>query len=805
LTQSRNKKPGIRVRPTLGPGRRRGITIVIVARKLFSVLALIAIPLAGQRGTGELRLTVKDPAGLPLEAASSVVGQATQVRRQFTTGPDGLYSLRALPFGVYRVQVQRTGFAPFSSLVEIRSETPLDYHVTLGLSVVETTVIVSDSDTLLDAHRTGGLNQLGSDTLRDRRASQPGRAVLDLVDTQPGWLLEANGILHPRGAEYGVQYVVDGVPTFDNRSPAFAPALDVEELQSMNVLTGNYPAEYGRKLGGVIDVVTSRDTSPGFHGKAALQAGSFATQSGYLSGQYPFGKTTASASFDALHTERYLDPPVEQNYTNKASGGSAGARLERDLSDNDRIRLSVHSSRAGFLVPNEALQQQAGQRQDRDTQETVGQLSYQRVISPALLGSFHAMARDVSSALWSNPLSTPILPQQDRGFRESYWTASVSGHNGAHEWKAGADAIFSSINESFAYRITAFRLGSLPIFDPDTPATFRFAGRGQDREQSGFVQDLIRKGNFTFSAGLRWDRYSLLAQESAFSPRLGAAWHIPAAGLLLRASYDRAFQTPAIENILLASAEATRTLANAGVSLPLRPSRGDFYELGLSKTLLGRLRVDGSYFRRNIRDFADDNVLLNTGVSFPIAFANASIYGFESKIEIPHWGRFSGSLSYGNLNGKGRLPIAGGLFLEDGSAGLLSSNSEFAITQDQRNTARARIRYQAHPRFWIATGAGYGSGLPVESGALDPAVLVQQYGQRVVDRVNLDRGRVRPSFSLDVSVGADLWVHEKRSLRLQADAVNVTDRLNVINFAGLLSGTALAAPRGLAIRLQSQW
>src|SRR5207253_1219545 len=121
--------------------------------------------------------------------------------------------------------------------------------------------------------------------------------------------------------------------------------------------------------------------------------------------------------------------------------------------------------------------------------------------------------------------------------------------------------------------------------------------------------------------------------------------------------------------------------------------------------------------------------------------------------------------------------------------------------QDQRNTARARVRYQILPRLWLAGGASYSSGLPIElEGVPNRTVLVQQYGERVVDRVNLNRGRVRPSFSLDLSVGADLWVHEKRALRLQADALNLTDRLNVINFAGLLSGTALAAPRGVAIR-----
>jgi outer membrane receptor for Fe3+-dicitrate len=83
--------------------------------------------------------------------------------------------------------------------------------------------------------------------------------------------------------------------------------------------------------------------------------------------------------------------------------------------------------------------------------------------------------------------------------------------------------------------------------------------------------------------------------------------------------------------------------------------------------------------------------------------------------------------------------------------------------------------------------------------------LQQQYGQAVLDRVNFERGRVRPTFSLDVSAGADLWKHEKRSVRVQADVSNLTNRLNVINFAGLFSGTAVAPPRWAAARLQFEF
>ena len=80
-----------------------------------------------------------------------------------------------------------------------------------------------------------------------------------------------------------------------------------------------------------------------------------------------------------------------------------------------------------------------------------------------------------------------------------------------------------------------------------------------------------------------------------------------------------------------------------------------------------------------------------------------------------------------------------------------------------------------------------------------------QYGAPIVDRVNYDRGRVNPSFSISASVGVDLWRHEKRAVSVQGDVMNLTDRLNVINFAGLLSGTAITPPRSVGVRLRMEF
>jgi outer membrane cobalamin receptor len=766
--------------------------------RLLAVL-FVASGLFAQSEVGELRLAVVDATNLPVPSHVELTSSSNDYRLKLDTDAEGKLMARRVPFGRYTLRIEHAGFAPYSALVEIRSAIPLETTVPLSLSGVETTLVVSDSATLVDPHRTGASHRIGADTLRDQTSAAPGRSVVELINQQPGWLLEANAVLHPRGSEYQTQYVVNGMPITDNRSPAFAPEFEADDVQSMNVMTANYPAEYGRKLGGVIEVNTARDARAGFHGKAAASGGSFDTAGGYLAGQYGWARSTFTLTGQEARTSRYLDPPVEENFNNSGTTGSWSAHYERDWTDRDRIGLLARREQSRFLVPNELTQQTAGQRQDRSTAETVGQLSYQHIFSPQWIGDVRAMARDLSGALWSNTLATPIIASQDRGFREAYVKASASAHLGDHELKFGADADFASVNEAFAYRITNRRQ-----FDRDTPRNFAFADRRQDREQSWFAQDLLRIRNWTFSAGIRYDHYRLAVDEDAWSPRLAAAYYWRAADLVLRASWDRAFQTPAIENILLASSPAVSSLNDSVLRLPLRPSRGDFLEVGFTKGIARRVRLDGSYFRRAVDNFADDDLLLNTGVSFPISFRRAEIHGVEAKLEIPRWGPFSGFISYSNLLGVGYLPVTGGFFLGDEAAALLDSTDRFAISQDQRNTVQARVRWQISSRLWTALSGSYGSGLPVEFEG-DQATALAQYGQRIVDRVNFDRGRIRPSFSLDASAGFDLHRTERLGVRLQADIRNLTDRLNVINFAGLFSGTAVAAPRTYALRLVTEF
>jgi outer membrane cobalamin receptor len=617
------------------------------------------------------------------------------------------------------------------------------------------------------------------------------------VNSQPGWLYEGNAVLHPRGSEHQTQFVVDGIPLTDNRSPSFGPEIEADDLQSMNIYTAGIPAEYGRKMGGVIELNTQKDVQQGLHGQLVMSGGSFDSAGAFGQSQYTWGKNTVGASASGSRTDHYLNPVVPQNFSNTGTVGDFSGNYLRDLTDKDRLSFTVRREIARYDIPNELVQQQAGQRQTADNLETMGIVSYQHIFSSNVLADLRGMVRDNANNFNSNAESIPIELFQHNHFREGYFKGSVTVVHGRSEWKLGAESDSTFLNENLSYAIT-----DPTQFDPDTPLTFSFVGHRPDLEQSVFAQNLLRLGPWTVSAGLRWDHYQLLVNRQAVEPRLAASRYFRSADIVVHVSYDRIFQTPSFENILLSGSTAIQSLDSQNfLRLAVKPSQGNYYEAGFSKSFLGKLRLDGNVFRRDVKNYADDDQIQNTTVSFPIAFRKAEIYGAEGKIDLPNWNKFSGFLSYSYAVGSAWFPVTGGVFLgAEASAAEAQLSGHFPDSQDQRHTLRGRIRYQLHPRFWIAGGTQYDSGLPFEFGG-DSSTVAAQYGQQVLNRINFARGRIYPSFQLNASAGTDLYRSERVNTQLQVDGQNLTNVLNVIDFGGLFSGNAIGPSRSYMLRL----
>ncbi len=800
------------------------------------VVFLSTLPMLGQSFTGELRLTVTDPSGLGVKSTVQLISEANQYHYTFTTDDRGRLEAKRLPYGIYQVQIEAPAFARVSEPVEIRSALPVDRMIRLKVAIVSESLKVTASATLVDPYRAGSVNEMGEQTIQNRPTALPGRSMQDLVNSEPGWLYEGNAVLHPRGSEYQTQFVVDGIPLTDNRSPSFGPEpAEADDIESIKIYTAGVPAEFGRKMGGVVEVNTLKNQDPGFHGQLTMFGGTYDTAGINTQDQYTWGKNTFGLSASGNMTGHYLNPVVPQNYTNNGTIANFSLSFERDLTPKDRLTMIVRHELARYQIPNELVQQNGaylpnadnttgcppvpadqepgdcvfvpgGQLQTGDNFETMGSISYQHIFSSDAIGVLRGMSRDNSTDFYSNQNSWPLNATNHNDFREIYFNGSVSIHHGRQEFKAGVEADNIFLHENTSYAIPDCSNPNDPrcpinlgILDSGA-ITFAFQAHRPDLEQAAYIEDAMRLGNWSIDAGLRWDHYQLVVNQNAVSPRLAISRYFPSVGVNIHFSYDRIFQTPSFENILLASSPAAEAIDDSvpAVLLPVQPSHGNYYEWGATKAFFGKLRFDANAFRRDVNNYADDSQILSTGISFPIAFDHAILYGAEAKLQLLQWGHFSGFASYSYIVGNAWFPVTGGLFLGDDA--INPTTGHFPDSQDQRNTVRARVRFQVVPRLWIALGADYNTGLPFQPD-LTPQQYATEYGQVVVNNLNFNRDRISPYFTQNVSVGADLYQHEKRSLRLQADVANLSNTLEVIDFGGLFSGNALGPSRQYTFRL----
>jgi outer membrane receptor for Fe3+-dicitrate len=806
-------------------------------KKALIIAGLLwTLPMFGQSFTGELRLTVTDPSGVGVKTTVELVSEANQYRSVLTTDDQGNLDARRLPYGIYQVKIEAPSFAKVSEPLDIRSALPLDRTIRLKVATVSESANVTASATLVDPYRAGSVNEIGVEAIQNRLTSLPGRSMQDLVNSEPGWLYEGNAVLHPRGSEYQTQFVVDGIPLTDNRSPSFgAEPAEADDIESIKIYTAGVPAEFGRKMGGVVEVNTLKNQDPGFHGQLTMFGGTYDTAGINTQDQYTSGKNTFGLSASGNMTGHYLNPVVPENYTNNGTIANFSVSYERDLTPKDRITMIVRHELARYQIPNELVQQNGaylpnqnntigcppvppadepsdcvfvpgGQLQTGDNFETMGSISYQHMFSSDAIGVVHGMSRDNSTDFYSNQNSWPLNASNHNDFKEIYFNSSVSVHHHNQEFKAGIETDNIFLHENTSYFIPDCANPN----DPQCPInlgildsgalTFAFLGHRPDLEQAAYVEDAIRLGNWSIDAGLRWDHYQLLVNQNAVSPRVAVSRYFPSAGINVHFSYDRIFQTPSFENILLSSSPTAEAIDNSvpAVQLPVQPSHGNYYEWGLTKAFFGKLRFDGNAFRRDVNNYADDSQILSTGISFPVAFDHAILYGAEAKLEVQQWGRFSGFASYSWIVGNAWFPVTGGLFLGDDA--INPTTGHFPDSQDQRNTVRVRVRYQVAPRVWFAVGADYNTGLPFQPD-LTPQQYATEYGQVVVNHLNFNLGRINPYFTQNASLGVDVYQHEKHSVRFQADVANLSNTLEVIDFGGLFSGNAIGPARQYTFRL----
>jgi len=586
---------------------------------------MLAVGAAAQVGnTGSIEGTVKDPsdgavAGAQVQIAYGVSGFTKTV----TTGADGTFRIASVPFNPYHLTVTAQGFAPHSQDVEVRSAVATKVDVSLKIGSEATTVLVESNGADLIENDSQFHTDVDRNLFKNVPLETPSSSLSSLVTlTTPGVAADSNGKFHGIGDHAQNSFSLDGQPITDQQSKEFSNQIPSESIQSMEVISGAPPAEFGDKTSLVIKVTTRSGlgVTPA-HGSVIASYGSFGTPS--FGGDVSYGGQKWGNFFavSGLQSGRFLDGPEVETFHDKGNQQSVFDRVDYKFSDVDSAQLNLAYTRSWFQTPNSYDAQFAtgwsapcapGQGTSCSGVGPNGEL-----VGPqdqrSKIGTFNLAPTFVhligTKAVWTigaflrqdqfhyypsnDPFAdfTPGLQSdsvaQQRRLTNVGARSDVSYVKGIHNVKAGITYSQTLLTEHDSLGVVdpalvpsltdangnPCQVGGVNVAPPCTTLApydftqggkyYYWPGHTDVKELALYVQDTITLHNWSFNAGIRGDMYSGITHATQAEPRLGVAYNIKTTNTVLRVSYARTLETPFNENLVLASTGCSDPVVNA--------------------------------------------------------------------------------------------------------------------------------------------------------------------------------------------------------------------------------------------------
>ena len=532
---------------------------------------------AAQAGatSGTVTGTVTDPTGAVVKgAAVTIENPVSEFQRSVKTDGTGSFTFVNVPFNPYHLTVTGSGFNSFAQDVDVRSAVAVTVPVKLAIGSAATTIQVTAADLLEDdttMHTDVDRNLFETIPLESQSSSLSSLVTL----ASPGVAADSNGLFHGLGDHAENSFSVDGQPITDQQSKVFSNQLPSSAVQSMEVIDGAPPAEYGDKTSLVIQVTTRSGqglTKP--TGTIYATYGSFgSTTEGFNLG---YGKKNWGnfISVDGLNSSRFLDPPEFAVFHDKGNEENVFDRIDYQSNPANSFHLNLNYSRSWFQTPNAydnlnlgnvnlAGTPVAGQADQRSKIGTFNIApGYTRVINQYSVFNIGAYIRKDNYHYYgsNDPLADlgPIQQEsigQDRSLANDGVHADISWVKGIHNVKLGAMYEQTLLRENDALGIidpgyldsltdadgNPCMSGGTPDVPVDSPCTdlypydltqggsfYNFKGRTDVKELALYIEDQIKAGNWLFNLGMRGDLYNGLADASQAEPRLGISYSVKA-------------------------------------------------------------------------------------------------------------------------------------------------------------------------------------------------------------------------------------------------------------------------------------
>ena len=358
-------------------------------------------------------------------------------------------------------------------------------------------------------------------------------------------MLSHDNFVHVRGNELSLHQFINGVSFLDNPHEHFSPPTSPQVFESVSILTGGFPAEYGNRFGGVLDISTRSGQTMRGHGSASLGIGTIlhhdtAVEYGGSAGRLGYYLYASGAE-----SGRFLNPPEAREIHDRGYGLASLAQLDYQ-GDKNFWKILVMGSGSRMELPNTTEEAEHGRDAMRRLSSQTAILSWQRILSPRALLSTSLYQRIGSDRLVAT--NDPVTPfgESSRSPLTTGYKSDFSYARGGHTIKTGIDLTWLRLQESFTFD---------PREGPEPPEaeehghveleSFAFHGRDRGGLLGAYVQDHFSPiRNLTVDLGVRWDQVNLVGSTHAVSPRFGIAYYLPRQGSLFHFNYNRFFTPP---------------------------------------------------------------------------------------------------------------------------------------------------------------------------------------------------------------------------------------------------------------------
>jgi hypothetical protein len=738
----------------------------IRATVVFAFYLALCLNSSAQSGGSSTSVngTIADPSGAVVpNAAVEIRNPISGLVRNTVTDNSGKFTIPNVPFNPYHLTVIGQGFVAYAQDIDVRSVVPLEVAIRLKVSgSAETIRVEAAGEDLLENDPTfhTDVDRGLFDKLPLESSSSSVSSLVTLAT--PGIAADSNGLFHGLGDHAENSFSVDGQPITDQQSKVFSNQIPVDSIESMEVIAGAPPAEFGDKTSVVINVTTRSGqgiTTP--HGSVTASYGSFGTANAGLNLAYG-GQTWGNfISLNGLNSGRFLDPPESVPLHDKGNEQNLFDRVDYQISTGDSIHLNFGFTRSWFQTPNSFDAQNATAWSglvapnglpvpvaDQRSQIKTFNLapSWTRVLSSSAvftLGAF--IRRDQYNYYPSGDPFSDFAPDlqsqtvgQNRTLANAGIRANVSYVKGIHNVKAGVMYEQTLLNENdkigivdpgFLGTLTGANGNSClnangnPVEAPCTTLApfdltrggglFPFNGHTDVKELALYVQDSISKGHWSFNLGIRGDLYNGLTTHREAEPRLGMAYNIKPSNTVLRISYARALETPFNENLVLSSIGCGNPVLNPllacsspGVT-PFSPGWRNEFHAGLQQAFGRYVVFSGEAIWKYTHNAYDFSVLGATPITFPIAWQRSKIPGYAGRVSVPNFHGFSALVVFSSVAARFFAPQVGG-------AGATPSapSGVFRIDHDEKFNQTTHVQYQPWKRGpWMGFNWRYDSGL----------------------------------------------------------------------------------------------